>query len=164
MSQAEIGLLILILVPILLVLLLRASATLVFLSLCLGSVVTQFLAKDIKWFADAFLPWQAGMSANALHIGLLLAPPLLTAILMLQSVKGAKAWLNVLPALAVGGLTPLLVVPLLYSGSTHAIMSLPLWQGLSKVQDLVVGIGALISLLFLWIQRSRKSKDDSAKK
>ena len=164
MSQAEIGLLVLIIVPVALVLVLRANATLVFLSLCLGAVMTQFLSKDIKWFADAFLPWQAGMSANALHIFLLLAPALLTAILMLQSVKGARAWLNILPALAVGGLTPLLVVPLLYSGSTHAITALPLWQALSRVQDLVVGAGSLISLLFLWFQRSRKSKDDDKKK
>jgi hypothetical protein len=164
MSQGEIGLLLLILVPIIMVLALRANATLVFLSLCLGAVVTQFLSQDIKWFADAFLPWQAGMSANALHIALLLAPALLTTLLMLQSVKGARAWFNVLPALAVGGLTPLLVVPLLYADSAHAITALPLWQGLSKVQDLVVGGGAIVSLLFLWTQRSRKSAADEKKK
>lgn len=164
MSQAEIGLLVLLIVPSALILVLRANATLVFLSLCLGAVMTQFLAPDIKWFANAFLPWQEGLSANALHIFLLLAPPLLTTLLMLQSVRGAKAWLNILPALAVSGLTPLLVVPLLYTGSAQAIMALPLWKGLAHIQDLVVGVGSLISLLFLWIQRSRKPKEDDKKK
>ena len=151
-------------VPVVLVLLLRASATLVFLSLCLGAVVTQFLASDIKWFASAFLPSQYGVSANVLRVGLLLAPALLTAILMLQSMKGMKAWLNILPALAVGGLTPLLVVPLLPTSGQHAITALSLWQQLARAQSLIVGVGALVSLFFLWFQRSRKSKDDTKKK
>lgn len=164
MSQPEIVLLLLIAVPVFLIMLLRANATLVFLTLCVGAVVTQFLSVDIRWFADAFLPWQAGLSDNALHISLLLAPALLTTLLMLGRMKGIKVWLNLLPALAVGGLTPLLVVPLFYRTETQAIMALPLWKQLAHTQDLIVGVGALICLLFLWVQRSHKPKESEKKK
>jgi len=164
MSQPEIVLLLLLIVPVVLILVLRANATLVFLTLCVGAVVTQFLSADIAWFANAFLPWQAGLSANALHISLLLLPALITTLLMLGKLKGAKALINVLPALAIGGLTPLLVVPLLYHTEADAISSLPLWHQLVHTQSLIVGVGALISLLFLWFQRPKKSKDDDKKK
>lgn len=163
MSSAEIALLALIGVPIAMVMLLRANGTLVFLSLCLGSVVTQFLARDIQDFANLFFP-QANLAPYEFKIGLVLAPALLTAVLMLRSVKGLRYLLNILPAAAVGGLVPLLVVPLLPEMGRQPIVQQQLWQGLSRAQDLVVGGGAIVSLLFLWVQRGRRGKDSGDKK
>lgn len=163
MSSAEITLLALIVVPIVVVVLLRANATLVFLSLCLGAVVTQFLERDIGDFANLFFP-QANLAQYELKVGLLLAPALLTAILMLRSVKGMKYWLNILPAVAVGGLVPLLVVPLLPVMASQPILQEPLWKGLSRAQDLIVGGGAMVSLLFLWMQRANRGKESASKK
>ena len=163
MSSAEIALLAMIVVPVVTVMVLRANATLVFLSLCLGAVVTQFLAHDIEDFANLFFP-QVNLAPYEFKIGLVLAPALLTAILMLRSVKGLRYWLNILPAVAVGGLVALLVVPLLPDIARQPLAQEPLWQGLSRAQDLIVGIGGLISLLFLWMQRTKRGKEPSDKK
>jgi len=163
MSSAQIALVALIAVPIIMVMVLRASATLVFLSLCLGAVVTQFLAHDIEDFANLFFP-QANLASYEFKIALLLAPALLTAVLMLRSVKGMKYWLNILPAAAVGGLVPLLVVPLLPAMASQPITQEAIWQGLSRAQDLIVGGGALVSLLFLWVRRTKRGKESGSKK
>lgn len=163
MSSAEITLIALIAVPVVMTMMLRANATLVFLSLCLGAVVTQFLAHDIEDFANLFFP-QANLAPYEFKIGLVLAPALLTTVLMLRSVKGLKYWLNILPAAAVGGLVPLLVVPLLPDMAQQPIVKEQLWQGLSRAQDLIVGGGALVSLLFLWMQRTKRGKEPSDKK
>lgn len=163
MSSAEITLIALIAVPIITVMLLRANATLVFLSLCLGAVVTQFLAHDIEDFANLFFP-QANLAPYEFKIGLVIAPALLTTILMLRTVKGMRYWLNILPAAAVGGLVPLLVVPLLPHMASQPITQGQLWQGLYRAQDLIVGGGALVSLLFLWTQRTKRGKESSDKK
>ena len=162
MSSAEIVLIALMVVPVAMVMVLRANATLVFLSLCLGAVVTQFLSRDVTDFAKMFFP-QANLAPYELQILLTVAPALITAVLMLRSVKGVKYWLNILPAAAVGGLVPLLIVPLLPGFARQPLLNQPLWQGLSRAQDLIVGAGALISLLFLWIQRTKR-KDSSDKK
>lgn len=139
--------------PVLVLLLLRINATMVFLSLCLGYVLIQFLSADIQSFAGTFFP-QMGSSSSLMGLGLLLAPAVLTAIFRIHSVKGSKALLNVLPALAVGGLTVLLVVPSLSPGLHQAILALPLWHQIAKLQSLTIGAGALISLFFMWAQRS----------
>jgi hypothetical protein len=163
MSSPQIALIALIIVPVIMIMVLYANATLVFLSLCLGAVVTQFLAHDIEDFANLFFP-QANLAPYEFKVGLVLAPALLTTLLMVRSVKGVRYWLNILPAAAVGGLVPLLVVPLLPSMAREPITHVALWQGLSRAQDLVVGGGALVSLLFLWVQRTRHAKEPSDKK
>ena len=44
----------LVLLPIVVIMLLRINATMVFLGLCLGYVLTQFLGNDAKSFAQTF--------------------------------------------------------------------------------------------------------------
>src|SRR6185312_6084320 len=163
MSSAEIALIAMLVVPVAMIMLLRANATLVFLSLCLGSVVTQFLARDITDFAQMFFP-QANLASYELQIGLVLVPALLTMLLMLRTLKGTRYLLNILPALAVGGLVPLLIVPLLPGFARQPIYHEHLWQGLSRAQGLIVGVGAMVSLLFLWVQRPKRAKESGDKK
>jgi len=153
----------LLVVPVLLITLLRVNAPMVFLSLCLGYVIMHFLGADARIFADMFMP-QASASTAVLHLMLLLSPAVLTTIFMIRTVKGSKRLLNLLPALAVGSLTALLVVPVLSSDVSQSITKLSLWQQFVRMQDLVVGVGALISLLFLWMQRPHTSSESKGKK
>src|SRR6185437_9064979 len=88
---------------------------------------------------------------------LLLFPVIFTMIFMIRTVRGGKLVLNVLPALAVGCLMVLLVVPLLTPGLSHAIANTSAWHQAVRLQSLVVGIGALISLLFIWMLRPSHS-------
>ena len=151
-----------ILIPAVLLMLLRVNATLVFLSLCLGSVLVQFVAPDANTFLQLFsarVPEGIGTGNDTVKIVLLLLPVLLTAIFMIRTVKGhAKLLLNVLPAAGVGLLGALLVVPLLPGGVSANITDSSLWEEVQKAQNLIVGGSALTCLLVLWIQRPKTGK------
>ncbi|HVX24362.1 MAG TPA: hypothetical protein VG992_03425 [Candidatus Saccharimonadales bacterium] len=148
-------------IPVVLLLALRVNATLVFLSLCLGDVLTQFVGKD----ASSFFSFLANNRVTAqpltvsdrnLRLVLLLFPVLLTTIFMIRTVRGApRLVLNILPALGVGIVGALLVVPLLSPGLSHNIVDAALWTQITRAQDLIVSASALVCLLVLWLQRPK---------
>ena len=148
--------------PVLALMMLRINATLVFLSLCLGYVVMQFLGADAQSFAETFMT-HATLSTNIMKLVLLLFPAVFTMVFMIRTVRGGKLVLNILPSLAVGCLTVLLVVPLLPPGLSHAIASTAVWQQAERLQSLVVGAGALLSLLFLWMLRPKHGSEEHGK-
>jgi len=137
--------------------LLRINAALVFLSLCLGNVLVQFVAPDANSFFSLFSAHTAHAVTADNHLVklvLLLLPMVLTAVFMIRTVrKGFKLGLNVLPAAGVGLLGGLLVVPLLPHGISHTIIESSLWTQIQRLQDLIVGLSALVCLFVLWLQR-----------
>jgi len=152
----------LVVIPIIAIMLLRINATMVFLGLCLGYVLTQFLGNDAKSFAQAFIG-HVTISTSVMKLVLLLFPAVLTAIFMIRTVRSKKLILNILPALGVGCLLALLVVPLLPPGTTHAIDQMKFWQQAQRLQDLIIGIGALVSLMTLWLLRPKQSSEKHSK-
>ncbi len=153
----EIILGLIVLVPVALMLFFRINATLVFLSLCLGNILVQFVAPDANSFFQLFsadLPKGIDTGNDTVKLILLLLPVILTAVFMIRTVSGTpKLLLNILPALGVGLLGALLVVPLLPSGISQDIVDTELWSQLLKAQNLIVGLSALTCLLVLWLQR-----------
>lgn len=148
--------------PVIILMLLRANATLVFLSVCLGYVVMQFLGADALSLTNLFLT-QASLSTNIIKLGLLLFPAVFTTLFMIRSVRGSRLVFNVLPAAATGFLLLLLVVPLLTPGTAHAIMASQLWHQIIRLQSLLIGVGTLIGVFFLWLQRPHKAGEDGGK-
>jgi hypothetical protein len=160
MDAPTITLAVLVLLPIALLLWLRVNATLVFLSLCLGNVLVQFVAKDTVDFltlhANQVSRQASSTGGNTVKLALLLLPVVLTTIFMIRTVHGrGKLFLNSLPAAGVGLLGALLVVPLLPPGLSHNVLKSPLWTQATNVQDLIVGASAVICLLVLWLQRPK---------
>lgn len=146
-----------VLVPVVLLMVLRINATLVFLSLCLGSILVRFAANDVSGLIAMFsarVPANVDTSHNNISLGLLLLPTVLTAIFMIRTVRGnGKLAINLLPAAGVGLLGALLVVPLLPSGLSHNIVGSSIWSQMQSAQGTVVGAAATICLLVLWMQR-----------
>jgi len=153
-----------VLAPVLLLMLLRVNATLVFLSLCLGNVLVQFVAPDANSFMTLFsahVPHGADTGNNFMKIVLLLLPVVLTLVFMIRTVRGkGKLALNAFPSAGVGLLGALLVVPLLPASMSDSILSSSLWLQVQRAQDLIVGGSALVCLLVLWLQRPKAGHDD----
>ena len=146
---------------------LRVNATLVFLSLCLGNVLVQFVAADANSFMSLIHSTRAAPITDTVATGnnlvkllLLLLPAILTTLFMIKTVNGAKLIINILPAAGVGLLGGLLVVPLLSPGLSVNIIASPLWEQVSRAQNLIVGSSALICLLVLWVQRPKTGGGD----
>lgn len=158
----EATLALIVLVPVALLLVFRINATLVFLSLCLGNILVQFVATDANTFFQLFsakVPKELDTGNDTVKLLLLLLPVILTSIFMIRTVSGkTKLALNIIPALGVGLLGALLIVPLLPPGLSHDIVNSSLWAEMQKAQNLIVGASALACLLVLWMQRPQTGK------
>lgn len=156
------------LAPVVLLMVFRINAVLVFLSLCLGNVLVQFVAPDTRSMITLFAANNSRLvnaSNNSISIALLLLPAVLTILFMFHSVRGhSKLLLNVLPAIGVGLLMALLLVPLLSPGLRYAIVGTPLWQQVQRSQVLIVGTSSLICLLVLWLQRPKRHHEEKHSK
>ncbi|MGF7229489.1 MAG: hypothetical protein ACQR33_05950 [Candidatus Saccharibacteria bacterium] len=142
--------------PVIALTVLRINAVMVFLSLCLGEVLVRFVATEANTMLTLFAPHASSIGGSTIQIAVLLLPAVLTSIFMVFSIRGrGKLLFNVLPALGVGSLTALMVVPLLPIGTQHAIETQSLWDQLAKLQALIVSASAVVSLLFLWAQRRK---------
>ncbi|HEU4914341.1 MAG TPA: hypothetical protein VFT16_02950 [Candidatus Saccharimonadales bacterium] len=141
-------------IPLAVLTVLRINAAMVFLSLCLGYVLVEFVAKDTDSLISFVAPDDSSVSATTLRLVMLLLPVVLTSIIMVFSVHGrVRTILNFLPAAGVAILMLVLAVPLLTPGLRYAIEEQGLWRQINDAQAMVVGISAFISLLFLWTQR-----------
>jgi len=161
----NLALIIALVAPVIVLVALRINAALVFLSLCLGAVLVQYVAGEANSLLSLFSAKTGSVSAASVQLVLLFAAALVTCVLTVFSVRGEiKISLNVLPAVAATLLALLLAVPLLAPGLRYAIEGQALWRQLTNAQALVVGLGAVISLFFLWTQRATfRSKDKRRK-
>lgn len=150
----------LVIAPIVIILLFRINAAMVFLSLCLGYVLTQFLGSSARSLVSTFMP-HATLTTSVLKLALLIVPAIFTAFFMIRSVRGSKIVINILPTLSVGCLLALLVVPLLPLATYNNIIHTSLWQQALRLQDLIIGVGAIVSLLTLWLLKPRHGGEKS---
>jgi hypothetical protein len=152
-------------VPLIVLTVLRINAAMVFLSLCLGYVLVQFVANDADSLISFVAPNADSVSASTLRLGMLFTPVVLTCIFMVFSIHGRiRVALNALPAAGVSILGLLLAVPLLTPGLRHAIRTQALWQQISQAQAMAVGISAFISLIFLWAQRHHSQRSEHGRR
>lgn len=142
-------------VPVVLFVVLRVNASLVFLSLCLGAVLVQYVGSEAVTLVHLATPRAGEFSTSMLQFMLLLAPAAVTSLVTVFSVHGRlKNVVNVLPAVAAAALFVLLAVPALPQGLEHTLKAQQVWHYLSNAQSLVISAGAVVSLGFLWTQRS----------
>jgi hypothetical protein len=153
-----------VLVPVVLLMVLRVNAALVFLSLCLGAVLTRFLGPDTDSLLSLFSAHTSKTitaSQTTAQLALLAIPVVITIVFMIKSVpKGFKLALNILPAAGVGLLAALLVVPLLPESTSHAVMMTGLWQQAQRAQDLIVGVSSLLTLFALLSLRPKAAHEE----
>jgi len=151
--------------PTLLFVFLRVNAAMVFLSVCLGTVLVDQVANQAVDMLGLFSPKHNSLSQTTIDLCLLLIPAAVTTVVTALSVHGkVKVVLNIVPATAASMLAVLLAVPLLPHGAMYAFMTQPAWRMLSNAEALVVGAGALVSLFFLWTQRRSFRGHDKKKR
>ncbi|HSX34452.1 MAG TPA: hypothetical protein VLF62_02295 [Candidatus Saccharimonadales bacterium] len=161
----NIALIIALAVPVVVFVGLRVNASLVFLSLCLGAVLVQYVGSEANELIRLVSPHAGSVSDSTVKFALLLAPAAITGIVTVFSVHGKlKNIVNVLPSVAAASLFVLLAVPALPPGLAHSVQAQQSWHYLSNSQSLVVAAGALVSLGFLWTQRSLFQHHDKRRK
>lgn len=151
----NIALIVALVLPVVLFAILRINASLVFLSLCLGAVLVQYVGSEADTLIHLASPKAGEISSSVIQFSLLLAPAAITCLVTIFSVQGrTKNMINLLPAVASAALFVLLAVPAMPHSLRNALQGEATWHYLSNAQSLVVSAGALVSLIFLWTQRA----------
>lgn len=143
-----------IIVPVLLLLVLRTNAAIVFLSLCTGALAVQFIGNEANLVGSAIGNHSEAVS-QYFELALLLLPMILAALFLRKTMGGSKTVFNVVPAIGVGLVGVLLAVPLLPSGVQGTITSLEGWTLLEQSKEFVVMVGIVGSLVVLLVTYPR---------
>lgn len=152
-----------IVLPAIILTLLKTNAVVTFLSLCAGYVLLTFIANDAILVASLVFPRAGPVVLSAVQIGVLMLPVILSALVLRGSVVGSKLVVNIIPALALGLVAALLVVPLLPNGVGSNITKTSVWAGLDKGKSLIAGVGILLSLITLWTGHKRSHRHAKGK-
>lgn len=161
-SSSELLLAAFVLIPAFLLFWFEINASIVFLSLCLGSVLMQFMSPDAHQFLALFsahVPKGIDGGNSTVKVVLLLLPPVLTSLFMYRTVKGSYKYANILPAIGVGVLAALLITPLLSFHLSNTIISSKAWTTLKNNQGAIVGVSSLACLIVLGLQRPKTTHD-----
>ena len=137
-----------ILVPPLLTYFLKSNAALGFLTVCLSFVLSTSVIGDLE---NLLSQLNLSTTSSVISIVLLVLPLVLTLLLTRGSAgKGFKFGLQLICAASAGGLLALSVGPVLASSTEFDVTASSFWDQLIKVQSIVIGAGALASLLLIW--------------
>jgi hypothetical protein len=139
-------------VPTIIFMALRVNASLVFLSACLGAVLSQYVGAEANNFFNLFMP---SLQGNDIKIVLVALPVVLTTIFMIRTVHGGRLLFNILPALGTSLLLAILIVPLLSDAQVMTVKASTTWHQIENLQALIVGVSALTCLFFIWLQRPK---------
>jgi len=145
-------------IPVVLLFILKVDASMIYLSLCLGYVLVQFMSNDAVSLVSGIYPAASNLSGTTIKLILLFIPAILTMIAMFHSVAGPKLILNVIPSIACGVLLIALVVPQLPSSISSTMVNSSYWSQYGQLQTLLIGGGSLICLGFLWTNRKPKHR------
>jgi hypothetical protein len=149
----------LVLIPFFAITGLRAHGSIVFLSLCLGSMLAMHVAPDVADVITAVNRGNVLATLQWTQAGLLVTPFVLAMLFTRGAIRGGKQILNILNAFASGTLFALLLTPYLPASWQDGIQSLVVWRQLDNLQTAILIMGATISLLFLLMTRPHHKND-----
>lgn len=137
--------------PALLTLLLESDAALGFLALCTGFTAATYASGSTQeWLAHLSTSGQL-LSANAINVIMVAAPLAITLLLTRKHGSRKKFYLEIIPALAAGGLLAIAVAPLLSNWINVDFNTVSFWKQLQSHAAIIVGVGALVSLVMVWL-------------
>lgn len=132
--------------PVALSIFMRSNAAITFFALCAGSVLEKH-SSSATLVANSFPTRSSG--SVYVHIGLLIVPALITLVLLRKSITTSKMPLNILPAVALGLTTTILLVPLLPGGVQANVLGTETWKQLDNYADFIITAGTGVSLVIL---------------
>ena len=150
------------LTPLVLTFLLKSNAALGFLTLCAGFVLSTSVIGDLKQLLSEI---NLSTAESTLALIILIAPTVLTLLLTRKSTSHkALLGMQLLASLGIGGLLALLAGPVISESTSLDITASQFWKDLQSAQSGIVGGGALVSLLLLWITHLKHPKVKKHKK
>ncbi len=145
--------------PALLSFVLRANGAIVFLSVCLGSVLATFVSGDASSIISGASRSGALATMQWTQITLLIAPVIAATVLTRKKLKGLKRIFGAVAALCSGSLLALLIMPYLSQATQRSIEITNLWHELDSLQVGIIICGTSITMLLLYMTRWKPDGD-----
>lgn len=147
----------LILLPLVVTYILKSNAVLAFLALCGGYTLQSFAGTDIKNLLNTTN--SSFITSDSVSLLLILLPAFITLIVCRgpssRKLDHPKVVINLLASIALGSAFLLTTVPYFaYIGSVNLTNS-QAWDFLNKAQSEIIGIGVLLSLIFIWLNHRK---------
>ena len=137
-------------VPALLIVLSGTKAALVFMALCVGSVLSTLVGDTALDMVQLFTRSYSQGTLAGVKIGLLMLPALLTILFLSRTLAGSKKITNIFPALLTGLMALFLTVPFLPDTAMEGVYSTDVWNQLAQYQPIIVSVAVLLTLGQLW--------------
>ncbi len=139
-------------------LLLRTNAGVVFFSLCAGSVIASQLGGQASLLSSSVIK-DGDINHGLVYIAMIILPALLSAFFLRKSVKSSQMLFDAIPAVAVGALTALLIVPLIPGELRPQLSNNDTWDILIRYQPVIL-VGGIVSSVLLLALTSHHDKKD----
>lgn len=136
-------------IPIVMIVLLRSNAAIVYLSLCAGVVLQNLFGADAHLILDAIMPRASSVYGQALDIVLVTLPAALASIMLRKKAKGLRFVLGIIPAICAGLLVVLSIVNFISPLTRDAIYDSTAWRNLNEFRGLVALLGVVSSIALL---------------
>ena len=130
--------------------LVRTNAAVVFFSVCGGSVLASQLGSEASLLSSTVIK-DGDINKSVAYIALIVLPALLSAIFLRGSISSSKSIFNVFPALSVGLLLALLIIPQLPASISSELLQSSIWGTLQEYQPLILVGGVITSIMLLWL-------------
>jgi len=147
-----------ILLPLLLAYFLKSNAALGFLALCAGYSVLSFAGHDIKNLLNTTN--SSFVTSDTISLLLILVPTFVTFIICRgpssRRFSNPKVFLNLLTALAAGAAFVIMAEPYFQHVGSVNLSDSAVWSFLETAKSEIIGIGALLALILIWLG-NRKS-------
>jgi len=143
-------------------LLLRSSAVFMFLSLCTGSLLAKYAAKDVTQVVNSVIAVNAPVY-SIVQISLLLAAPL-TLLFLYRKRVGVDLVLQLIPAISFAVLMFMMITEMLPYDTQNSILESNIYSLVKPYYSLAIAAGLLGSVFYLWAKRGHSAKHDKKHK
>jgi hypothetical protein len=142
-------------VPVLLVVVLRTSAAILFFCVASAVLLQRFVDQDAAKAANALLP---NTGVDYLALAVLVVPTAIAAFVFRKTVKTHMLFLHILVAVLSGLTLSLVASSFLPSSWLEAFERSDVWREILNYQTIVVGSGFLLSVICLAFTKPRDKR------
>jgi hypothetical protein len=144
-------------VPLLVIVVLRANAMLVFMSLCMGYTLANIAYYDINSLFASFSPNAGSLQLSWIKVLLVCVPIILSILFTAKSIRGSsKQFANFFLAIATSVVFGIIIKQFLPAQWQRTIETEPLWVHINALETIAFITGAVACLIMmLSAQRAR---------
>ncbi|HSX44426.1 MAG TPA: hypothetical protein VLE69_04015 [Candidatus Saccharimonadales bacterium] len=142
--------------PLLLALLFRVNAILLFLGVAVGALLAQYIADDASLVVNSFFT-HINVD-DYVKLGLLILPVILTLLFLRKTLSPPQLVFHLLPLVITAAAFATLIISALPGGVQHDILANPIGKIADSSQNVLIAASSILTLLLAMFTMGHKGK------